>query len=670
MRILSVEASNFRSYSTLKWSIPSAGLYLIDGENLDTGRNNMTGKTTLVDAIFWATFGYLPKWGGPKGGPVDAVIKRGSAKCVAQVNILNDGKNVFIRRERPNKLFIEVDGIEIQGKSGDLDSRIPGLIGMTAEQFLTAVYVSQDRKQSFFTMGEADRTQLLSEISKVENINRSLENAKKTKSDLELQIEKQKSVIETLEAQYSGYPMQFEKVEIALAVRKANVLAASNQLASADIDAQERFEVTKSNVDYRKAQLVDAYEQAKANHTIHLKEQEAELSILEAEIIQAPRMDLRYTQEIEVLKVQLAEANASNLSASRINAENSIARAALKNIADEIEATMNGKCDHCNQDLPGDMREKHIADLMARVPRWEQKIKDVPAPLDVDTLQTKLNEALQAYSKRKAELEAAPKQKETEANSLRMGVQLSRQSLAALDRNHRFEMDIEERKLADAKTLSASFIADAKNALLTFEKVLEQEIEFKERLKQERDLADDKLRDNKVKAFTLNESLDQALDLIDLFKGFRQVCFEDLIARISDRAGDLLSLMTDGIYNTRIDQMGETSKGEAKLILKPMITKGGQDVPMDDLSGGARRTTMLAYDVAVAEAVGDSSVLFLDEALDGLDTIGKSEAMRLLEEVSRNKAVFVIDHSSEIKASFNQIIKVSYKDGTSTLESA
>ena len=173
----------------------------------------------------------------------------------------------------------------------------------------------------------------------------------------------------------------------------------------------------------------------------------------------------------------------------------------------------------------------------------------------------------------------------------------------------------------------------------------------------------------KVKTFTLNEEMDQVSDLIDLFgpKGFRAICFEGLIERISDRAGELFAIMTDNVYTTRIEQMGETAKGEERLVLKPVISKGGLEVPLDDLSGGARRTVMLAYDVAVSEAVGESSVLFLDEALDGLDAIGKAEAMKLLEEVSRTRAVLVVDHTSEIKASCHSVLSVTYQAGKSTL---
>jgi DNA repair exonuclease SbcCD ATPase subunit len=670
MKISTVEARNFRSYQKLNWSLPTTGLYLIDGENLDTGRNNMTGKTTLVDSIFWALYGYLPKWGGPKGGPVDAVIKRGEAKCVVQVTVTHAGKQILVRRERPNKLFLEVDGIEMPGKSSELDDRIADLIGMTAEQFLTAVYISQDRKQSFFTMNEGDRTLLLSQVSKVEDINRAMETSKKTKSELELSIEKQKSFIEALDLQARANPTQILEAEHEFNKRTDTWQKHLDALAitKKDNDLKASLQADESRQKVRI--LEDILNQKRADLTMHLREQEAELAILEAEQIQPPRMEIQFTQRIEELKKSISEATERNQQSINQEGRNAQAKAALKNIADEIESVMQGKCDHCKQDLPQAQRDAHIEKLLANVSRWEGMIKDPEPRTDVIELQHQLNDAMQAYAKRKSELESGPKQIEAKINLQKMQVASERQALKALEDSH-------HREVAALDSSVLSFIRDLTRHYDQAEahvKGLKEMVDLSElgllRAQATAKDLENQIQTAKLKLSTLQAELDQVLDLIDLFKGFRQVCFEDLIARISDRAGFLLSLMTDGVYTTRIDQMGETSKGEAKLILKPMITKGGQDVPLDDLSGGARRTVMLAYDVAVAEAVGDSSVLVLDEALDGLDHMGKTEAMRLLEEVSQTRAVLVIDHSSEIKSAFQDVLKVTYRDGTSQLENS
>ncbi len=123
MKILSIKAVNFRSYQKIDWTLPSEGLFLIDGTNLETGRANMVGKTTLLDSIAWALYGYLPKWGGPKGGPADAVIKRGEDKCSVTVTLQNSSDLYEITRQRPVKLTVKKNGIVQEGKTSDLDKR-------------------------------------------------------------------------------------------------------------------------------------------------------------------------------------------------------------------------------------------------------------------------------------------------------------------------------------------------------------------------------------------------------------------------------------------------------------------------------------------------------------------------------------------------------------------
>jgi DNA repair exonuclease SbcCD ATPase subunit len=669
MRILSVEAKNFRSYKELDWKLPESGLYLIDGENMDTGRNNMTGKTTLVDSIFWALYGWLPKWGGTKGGPVDGVIKRGESRCTVQVNLEFSGKKIFIRRERPNKLVVEIDGVEVHGKTAELDNQIPDLIGMTAEQFLTAVYISQDRKQSFFSMNEGDRTILLSQISKVEDINKAMEKAKKLKSETELAIEKQLSVIETVKSQIESTPKYTIVYTDAITTLEQRFTEQESNYNQSLTESENQINILKENEEASLRDITTIYEHEKARSTIYLKEQEAQVAIIEAEIMQAPRLEFKVTQKIEELKKALINARENNSNLVMAKGKNIQAKTALLNIANEIESISEGKCDHCSQELPQHMRDEHIQKLLHNAKKWEAMITEEGQHIPESPIEIQLNEAMQEYHKNKAELEAAPKQKQSELNALVLGIDLTKRQLYSIEKNYQYDTRSSKELHAHRQHKCSERPAELKQLMRNTLHEIETNKKALANIQLQLDDQILKLSEAESKHKVLGKQLDEALDLIDLFKGFRQVCFEDLIARISDRAGFLLSLMTDGIYSTRIDQMGETSKGEAKLILKPMITKGGQDVPMDDLSGGARRTVMLAYDVAVAEAVGDSNVLFLDEALDGLDTMGKAEALKLLEEVARNKAVMVIDHSSEIKSAFSEIIKVVYRDGNSSLES-
>lgn len=299
MKIIKVTAANFRSYKELEWTIPQNSLYLIDGVNHDTGRNNMTGKTTLVDSIFWCLYGFLPKWGGPRGGPADAIIRRGANRCTVVVQLEFNGKKIIITRERPNNLLLQVDGEVVHGKSADLDARIPDLIGMTAEQFLTAVYISQDRKASFFSMGEAERTELLSTVSKVENINSALEKAKKLKSDRELEIEKQKSFIEGLEVQASTLPAERYSSMEAVKIRAAEFTSAKNNFELIESMVNQKvIQIEEESKDaFDKAYAIFKSEQERCSAELTLLEQKK--LVIESQLHSIPKIEPHYFQTIE-----------------------------------------------------------------------------------------------------------------------------------------------------------------------------------------------------------------------------------------------------------------------------------------------------------------------------------------------------------------------------------
>src|SRR6516164_10253421 len=69
LRFKYVELYNFKSYrGTHKFTFPQdPGLYLITGKNLIQPRlgSNGVGKSTLLDAIFWALYGRTPRGCGP-----------------------------------------------------------------------------------------------------------------------------------------------------------------------------------------------------------------------------------------------------------------------------------------------------------------------------------------------------------------------------------------------------------------------------------------------------------------------------------------------------------------------------------------------------------------------------------------------------------------------------
>ena len=60
-------------------------------------------------------------------------------------------------------------------------------------------------------------------------------------------------------------------------------------------------------------------------------------------------------------------------------------------------------------------------------------------------------------------------------------------------------------------------------------------------------------------------------------------------------------------------------------------------------------------------------VLILDEPFEGLGGTSKEAALEMLRAYSEDKLILVVDHSSEIGASFSQVIEIVQEDGKSRI---
>lgn len=672
MRLLAVDAKNFRSYQLLQWAVADRGLYLVDGINPDTGRSNMAGKTTLFDSIVFGLFGYLPKWGGPKGGPIDAVIRRGEESCRVEVLVEHAGRRVRIVRERPAKLSVFVDGVKQEGKISDLDSRIPELVGMSASQFLLSIYISQDRSTSFFSMSDSDRTRVLSVISGLEDLNRALEKAKQIKSDLQSQSERLSGSIEATESQINRLSPQRD----ALILHQSECTRVHQELlhslSSVSAANEELLRACEEGYNEERQAIIESLQEELGRLSARREEVDAKRSSLAKNLAFVPDVEPELKARLEAASNALSAARVSESQRHKCEMRNQLVLEQIEKKLHELKRLEDPKhtsCPTCLQALPQSQVETTANRVLEELRLLEGRIEAVPPKHDLAALEVEANEASMRVLDRKAELQAGPSRVQNEVRALEAELSSIDSAARSIQSESTSALRVLESDYQENVRRIRSELRDLEHRI----QMSQKDIELGERqlkgLQEEQQLLTQSLIQARTEMGNVGREMDEVLDLIDLFgpKGFRAVCFEGLIARISDRAGELFSAMTDGAYSTRLDQTSENAKGEERVVLRPTITKGGLEVPVDDLSGGARRMAMLAYDISVAESVGDSSALFLDEALDGLDAVGKAEALRALEKVAVNRAVYIVDHTSEIRSAVQDVLVVEYRHGASTL---
>lgn len=682
MRLISVQAHNFRSYATLDYVVPERGVVLVDGVNEDSPGSNGSGKSTLLDAIAFGLYGFLPR-----GGLADSVVRRGESSCSVRIELQVGPDLWVIDRRRPSKLTVTVNGAPVERKSTDLQRFIEEST-MTPERFFVAAYIAQDRDKSFFSMTDAERTQLLSVVANLEQLDTAHDKAKAERDRL-------KRTLELAETRRDTLAKVLEKDRAYQLERTATVDAAAAAVESARAAYEQAEQKAKEASGALQEQYSLAYaavlsRRGEAQRT--LDEQSAELDRQVAELDQkivasTSVPDARYQAAINAAELQLREAKKQNEEADRqayAAKERSSGAHRLEHQANERERMAqtvieNGRCNDCRQLLPEAERNAHADKLRTEAAKLREaagSLRSQPVTLaskvDLTPLEEAVKVAHSALAAHASELRALPDRLRAEKSAL----QGQRSALQARIRVLHSESEQEMARLKHehqaAINAGNTAVAQARVALERAEAAAQSLLAEIDRLAANVQRSEQELATLGGEINSLSDELTLHEELVLLFgpKGYRAACFEGLITQISDLANSFLQRLSDGVFGTRLDQVKEDAKGNAKIVLRPVILKGPEELPLDFLSGGQRRRVAFAYDLAVNLLAGEGLPLLIDEALDGIDEVGKQLALPLLQDIAMTRFVAIIDHTDSLKSAVESSWIVRMSGGISTLEVA
>lgn len=116
----------------------------------------------------------------------------------------------------------------------------------------------------------------------------------------------------------------------------------------------------------------------------------------------------------------------------------------------------------------------------------------------------------------------------------------------------------------------------------------------------------------------------------------------------------------------------ENVKGDITAKFSESIIMDGKPISLGSLSGGELKALSICADMALLGILEQQfglhmSPVIFDEAFDGLDAAGKEFALELIRGLSIDRQVVVIDHASEMRASFDRILRVEKRNGISTV---
>lgn len=116
----------------------------------------------------------------------------------------------------------------------------------------------------------------------------------------------------------------------------------------------------------------------------------------------------------------------------------------------------------------------------------------------------------------------------------------------------------------------------------------------------------------------------------------------------------------------------ENKSGAVRAKLSDQLIIDGEDVPIGSLSGGELNCICLSIDLALVEIMETMTGLrispyILDEPFKEMDAANRERAVELLERASVKRQIWIIDHGSEAKAMFSDIVRVEKRNGVSKI---
>ena len=177
------------------------------------------------------------------------------------------------------------------------------------------------------------------------------------------------------------------------------------------------------------------------------------------------------------------------------------------------------------------------------------------------------------------------------------------------------------------------------------------------------------LYDDNTNHLTLLESL----SLIFSSKGAPSYIMEDFVDSFNEAIQDNITcIWSSASYILQTFKVNKDGKTTAKFSDQLIIDSNERSV--GSLSGGEYKSLSLAVDFAILDILEKKfnmrmSPIILDEPFDAIDSIGREIIMNLLDNLSSKRQIWVVDHYSETKAVFSDIVKVEKRNGISTLAS-
>lgn len=680
------------------------GIYSVVGENKDDGGSNGSGKSSFLRALTVLTQGskYIDV--------TNKEIKNRTLGLPARIsgNLLVNNKPVSINRTIGGKFSVQYDGLDIDGKSDEIQDKLIQLIGISPEHYIHLTHKMQEEFGGFLLMKDSEKKDFLGaffDTAKIDKIND--DNSSKL-SSLTKQLSEEMSKFSSLNGSVSVLRLDvdslIQKVQAYTSPERIESLARLTSDLNSKMSYLEHLKM--QNVD---SLLVTNKEYCDYTSQLEVATKEyqdssiiaSENSAVMANKLSSLRINLQeitskqqtvpseYTQKLNEIQQQIDANTQISLKINTIMANVTSDDKKIQDLTKKINELKHDSCAMCGQsinlDIFNGIKSKFNEELnsqISSVQRLNEKKAELASniidPLVLINAKKATEDSIISY-KSSFNRESI----ESEIKMIQSQLHSSTLSLSSLE--HKVSM-IRSNMMSIRQQTESMLIMSIKqteneiNTLNMQIKMMNSEAEQANLLlsstqKKYNDYSA-QLRSIEVRLADINQQIKVRSKVSDILSrnGFVGYIFDTVLEEINQEVNENIKQITVisrlSMYFSP-DQVAKTTGNVSKSINYKIFDKN-EEVSFATLSGSEKESLLIAVDAAVdtvlCRRLGvDINYKILDEQFGWVDGVHKEPILDFIKNKYYDKIVLIVDHGSELNASIDKKITVTKQNGVATI---
>lgn len=638
-------------------------IVLIKGKNLDVGNeeadekhsSNGIGKSSIIDALVYGLYGKTVK--NPKKLNQKDIINSSTGKNL-EVEITWDNYRV-VRTRKPDSLRLWKSSEQKWDSETEItlggmpatQKEIENILGLTYEVFVNIGVFTDDNTSSFLECDASEKRNIVENLLSLEKYRTYSDNAKKL-------YKEHKDLVKVRErdSQYAEKVVEDTRSSITSLEQSVTIWKKNKE------DEIKKLESAKSLLEKQIANILQNDSALKAYEEAQLKKTELNKKISDIDQL-VQKADTKISMLIEEFdeknKVKNEvefNLNSKKTDLSSLNKQKSVLLNGIKKLT-SLEAGV--KCGHCHSVIS----TENYSDVLNA---HNSELKDLDNSILI--LDSEITNLTQDFNTKSSEATETDQQ----IKKLRLAI-----SKLATDRNSALKEieNIEKMPKPDTEGQVASYKAKIEAAN---EQIAAKNIEISGPTPYDNLITEaiKKLGESVNKAQEVKSEISNLYSLNEYYEywiqafgdsGIRKYVIDEIVPALNNNINYWMDFLIEG--NMRISFDNEFNE---------TITKGpdfSNDIKYYALSNGQKGRVNLALSQAFAHIMSinsgkNLSLVFLDEVTSNIDVQGVNGIIGMIQELSRDKQVFLITHNHDLLDELNgcDTVNLVLKNGITSLQ--